>query len=199
MRPKSKLIFDVICAVVLLIVLLPLIAIIAFLILVIDGRPIFYQARRMRSVQDEFILLKFRTMSFDPQDSGVSGGDKNSRITKMGRFLRGKRLDELPQLFNVLNGDISFVGPRPPLKKYVEKHPEIYEKVLQAIPGITGLASIYYHRHEELILSQCESAEETDTVYSRRCIPLKAKLDLIYLKNRSLCYDLKLMIKTAIR
>ena len=97
-----------------------------------------------------------------------------------GRFLRRSRLDEVPQLWNVLKGDMSFVGPRPPLRLYVERFPELYAKVLQSRPGVTGLATLVFHRHEEKLLAACRSAAETDAVYARRCVPRKARIDLIY-------------------
>lgn len=197
--PPSKRAFDLILAILLLPFLLPAIVILALLILATDGAPVFYKSERMRDHLTGFTLLKFRTMRVVALDSGVSGGDKNDRISPMGRFLRKYRLDELPQIFNVLRGDISFVGPRPPLRLYVEKFPETYKKVLQSRPGITGMATIFFHKHEERLLSSCTSAQETDKVYSERCVPRKAKLDLIYQEKRNLCMDMWLIKKTALR
>ena len=117
----------------------------------------------------------------------------------MGRFLRRARLDEIPQLWNVIRGDMSFVGPRPPLRLYVERFPEIYGKVLRSRPGITGLATLKFHAHEEWILKSCKTAEETDFAYSRRCVPQKARLDLIYQRHQSLCFDLSLLGGTVAR
>jgi lipopolysaccharide/colanic/teichoic acid biosynthesis glycosyltransferase len=133
------------------------------------------------------------------QDTGVSGGDKTSRITRIGRILRKTRLDEVPQLWNVLKGDMSFVGPRPPLRLYVERFPALYAQVLQSRPGITGLATLSFHRHEERLLAECRSAAETDAAYARRCVPRKARLDLIYQNRRTICFDLLLMLKTLAR
>ncbi len=158
-----------------------------------DGRPVFYVAERMRAPGRPFRLWKLRTMTVAQADSGVSGGDKSARVTRTGRFLRRTRLDEVPQLWNILRGDMSFVGPRPPLRKYVERFPGLYARVLQSRPGITGLATLVYHAHEERLLAPCRTTEETDEVYSRRCVPAKARLDLIYQKNRSVCYDLVLL------
>jgi lipopolysaccharide/colanic/teichoic acid biosynthesis glycosyltransferase len=129
----------------------------------------------------------------------VSGGDKSARITRTGAFLRRSRLDEVPQLWNVLRGDISFVGPRPPLRQYVEAFPDVYARVLQSRPGITGLASVYFHAHEEHLLARCTSTAETDAVYRRACIPRKARLDLIYQARRNLCVDMGIMLKTVFR
>lgn len=164
-----------------------------------EGRPIFYVAERMKAPGQPFRLWKLRTMTLAKADSGVSGGDKAARITPVGRFLRKTRLDEVPQLWNVLRGDMSFVGPRPPLRLYVERFPELYAQVLQSRPGITGLASLHYHAHEERLLARCASAEETDAVYSRRCVPWKARLDLIYQRHQTLCFDLALIYETGRR
>jgi len=195
----SKRITDLALALLLALVLWPLLLGICLFILLRDGRPIFYLSERMKTPDQAFVLWKFRTMTTAPEDSGVSGGDKTTRITTTGRFLRKTRLDELPQLLNILRGDISFVGPRPPLRYYVEKHPELYARVLKHRPGVTGLATLRYHRTEERLLAMCRTADETDQVYSRRCVPVKARLDMIWATNQSLCFDLKLMLETVMR
>lgn len=195
----QKRLFDIGVALSLGILLLPVIILTGILILLLDGKPVFYVSERMKTPKQSFALIKFRTMKTVAGDSGVSGGDKTSRITRMGRFLRGARLDEIPQLWNVLRGDISFVGPRPPLRQYVERFPEIYGQVLKNRPGITGLASVYFHRHEENLLARSKSNEETDEIYCRACIPRKARLDLIYQKNQNLCVDAMIMLKTVFK
>ena len=163
--------FDVLVALGLSVILVPLGCVVALVILLRDGTPVLYRSERMKTVDESFELLKFRTMSVVAQDAGVSGGHKSARITPLGAMLRRTRLDEIPQLWNVLRGDISFVGPRPPLREYVERFPETYRSVLRARPGITGLATLVYHRTEERLLAQCKSGSETDAVYARRCIP----------------------------
>lgn len=197
--PLSKRLFDLAFSLILLPFLVPAIALIYMAIIVSDGFPGLYRSERMKDFATGFTLLKFRTMRVVREDTGVSGGDKTSRISPMGKFLRRYRLDELPQIFNVIRGDISFVGPRPPLRQYVEKFPDTYKEVLRSRPGITGMATIFFHKHEENLLRGCSSAEETDKVYSDRCVPRKAALDLIYQRNRSLCMDLWLIKKTALR
>jgi lipopolysaccharide/colanic/teichoic acid biosynthesis glycosyltransferase len=171
--------------------------IIALAILIFDGRPIFYLSDRARGVGQTFRLVKFRTMWSDPKDFGASGGHKTHRITRIGAILRRSRLDEFPQLFNIIAGDMSLVGPRPPLPLYVELFPEIYGKVLRSRPGVTGLASIYYHEHEDWLLRSAKSSEQTEAIYRRACIPRKARLDLIYERNQSLCFDILLMMRTV--
>ena len=105
----------------------------------------------------------------------------------------------MPQLWNILRGDLSFVGPRPPLRQYVDRFPALYGRVLQSRPGVTGLATLVYHGHEERLLARCADAAETDAVYGRACVPRKARLDLIYAAQRSLCFDLVLIVRTAAR
>ncbi|MGH1354980.1 MAG: sugar transferase [Thalassovita sp.] len=195
----TKRLFDICAALALLLILWPLVIWLSALILIRDGRPVLYLSERMKTPTQGFLLWKFRTMTVVAQDTGVSGGHKASRITRTGAFLRKYRLDEIPQLWNVLRGDISFVGPRPPLRRYVEQFPKLYGEVLKSRPGITGMATLVYHRHEEVLLAECGSAEETEDVYRRRCVPQKARLDLIYQARRSLCLDVVLMLKTVFR
>lgn len=114
LMPIWKRLVDIAGALILAVPLLPLMALTALAILVLDGRPIFYISERMKTPSKGFALVKFRTMRPDSADSGVSGGDKVARITRTGAFLRRTRLDEVPQLWNILKGDMSFVGPRPP-------------------------------------------------------------------------------------
>ncbi|ABV95837.1 sugar transferase (plasmid) [Dinoroseobacter shibae DFL 12 = DSM 16493] len=188
---------DLILALVLGIVLGPVIAGLALWLRLSQGAPVFHAAERMTTPERGFTLWKFRTMTVAAADSGVSGGDKAARITPAGRWLRRTRLDELPQLWNILRGDLSFVGPRPPLREYVERFPELYGRVLRSRPGVTGLATLTYHAHEERLLAACADPAETDAVYARACVPRKARLDLIYAAHRSVCFDLVLIARTA--
>ena len=198
MTPQKR-IFDIALAIILIGCLAAPIMAIALVIAVKDGRPIFYRSMRMQTVDRCFGLIKFRTMDIIESDCGVTGGDKSDRITIVGQFLRNTHLDELPQLWNVLVGDMSFVGPRPPLRVYVERFPALYEQVLKSRPGITGLASLRYHLHEYMLLARCSTANETDAVYTRVCVPAKARLDLIYQRHQSLCFDMKIMLQTVFR
>ncbi len=195
----GKRVFDILLALCLSVVLILPVLIVAIFVLVLDGRPVFFRSFRMKDPQTRFVLWKFRTMAPRTGDHTVSAGYKRDAVTRTGRFLRRTRLDELPQLFNILRGDMSFVGPRPPLPRYVELYPEIYGEVLRNRPGVTGLATLRYHRHEERLLANCQDPQETDAVYRRRCIPAKARLDLIWAREHSLCFDLALILKTAKR
>jgi lipopolysaccharide/colanic/teichoic acid biosynthesis glycosyltransferase len=195
----AKRALDLILALMLVVILAPTFGLLLLVLWARQGRPVFYVAERMRAPGQPFLLWKLRTMSVVPPEAGVSGGDKTSRITATGRFLRRSRLDEVPQLWNVIKGDMSFVGPRPPLRLYVERFPDLYAQVLQNRPGITGLATLVFHRHEEALLAQCTSAAQTDAVYARRCVPRKARIDLIYQRRRTVWMDLGLMVRTLAR
>lgn len=195
----AKRFLDIVLALVLCVLFAIPFGILLVYLLIKEGRPVFYVSERMYGPDRPFMLWKLRTMRPAPEDSGVSGGDKADRVTPLGHRLRKYRLDEIPQLWNVLRGDMSFVGPRPPLRSYVKRFPEIYAEVLRSRPGITGMATIYFHRREEQLLQRCRTAEETHHVYVTRCVPRKARLDLIYQRQRNLCLDLALMFKTVQR
>ncbi|SIO20988.1 sugar transferase [Vannielia litorea] len=192
----AKRAFDIALALALLVPGLPIMAVLWGLVALRDGRPAIYVSQRMKAPGAGFDLYKFRTMRLAGPERGVSGGDKAGRITALGRRLRRMRLDELPQLVNVLRGDMSFVGPRPPARQYVEQFPALYAEVLRSRPGITGLATILYHSHEEMLLKPCRTAEETHAVYVRRCIPRKAALDRLYTRRQSLGLDLYILYLT---
>ncbi len=196
-----KRLFDLTLAFLLLPLVLPLLlGLLAWMALTGAG-PLFYISERMKTPTKPFRLIKLRTMrpALHDQNTGVSGGDKTTRITRFGQFLRRSRLDELPQIWNILRGDMSFVGPRPPLRQYVEQFPQIYARVLKNRPGLTGLATLTFHAHEARLLAACKTPAETEKTYTRRCITRKAQLDLIYQRRQSLCLDLWLMGKTVAR
>lgn len=197
--PISKRLMDLCVACLIGVILLPFLAILIAVLLIFEGRPVFYISERMRSSTRSFALIKLRTMGQGAGDGGVTGGNKTAQMSRLHRLLRRSRADELPQLWNVIRGDISLVGPRPPLRVYVDAFPDLYAQVLNSRPGITGLASLRFHAHEEHLLAACTSAAQTDAVYRRQCIPRKARLDLIYQARRSLCYDLALLAETALK
>lgn len=188
-------------ALTLLPLIMPLIAVLWCVVVPLQGRPFLYRSERMRSPTEGFELLKIRTMNdhcgaiLEP---GAPGGHDGCRITPVGRILRRYRLDELPQIFNVLRGDMGFIGPRPPLRRHVDACPRVYNSVLADLPGITGLATVMVHQREERLLSRCRSAAETEAVYRSRCILLKARLDSIYSRNRSLALDIFILWRTLL-
>lgn len=191
--PWWKRLFDLFTVSVVTVFALPLILVIAILQLLIEGRPVFYGGERMKTPTHSFTMWKFRTMITDPNDRGVSGGDKANRITRLGRVLRKTRLDELPQIWNIWAGDMSCVGPRPPLREIVERFPDVYAQVLKNRPGVTGFASVRFSRHETRLLARSTTREETDALYVHSCVPRKARLDLIYQSHQNFCLDLLIL------
>lgn len=194
--PAAKRALDLALALPAAVAAAPVLAVLVPAMLAAQGRPVLYVSERMRAPGRPFRLLKLRTMRPAAADGGVSGGDKTMRITPMGRWLRRLRLDELPQIVNVLRGDMSIVGPRPPLRLYTEAFPETYAEVLRTPPGVTGLATLIYRRHEERLLARCRTAEETHALYARACVPRKARLDRLYAARWSPALDLWILWRT---
>ncbi|HEY4799612.1 MAG TPA: sugar transferase, partial [Bacteroidia bacterium] len=156
-------------------ILLPFFILFALLIILDSGFPVLYLQERVGKDGNDFSLLKFRTMKKNSDKSGLlTVGEKDPRITGIGFFLRKYKLDELPQLFNVLSGDMSLVGPRPEVRKYVELYNEEQKKVLSVQPGITDLASIEYSNENELIARSANPEE----FYIHEVMPKKLKLNL---------------------
>lgn len=177
-------------------------AVLYLLVVPLQGRPFIFASERMKSRQESFYLFKIRTMHppVGIVEEEALGGHLLDRVTPVGAILRKLRVDELPQILNVLRGDIRFIGPRPQLRKYVESYPELFDEVLKDVsPGITGLATVMFHRREECLLSACRSAADTDRVYRTRCIPRKARLDKIYRDRRCLRLNLWILWQTVAR
>jgi lipopolysaccharide/colanic/teichoic acid biosynthesis glycosyltransferase len=171
----------------------PVFAVIAALVKLQDGGPIFYRATRVGKDGELFRLYKFRTMvvNADQMGPGVTlSGD--ARTTRIGRFLRRTKLDELPQLINVLAGDMGLVGPRPEDPRYVALYTPEQRKVLSVRPGITSAASIIYRYEEQLL-----SGSDPEAVYRYVILPSKLKTDLEYLSKRSFGSDIELIFRTA--
>lgn len=186
--------FDLAVSLVLLVVTSPVFAVMAWLIKREDGGPVFYGGSRIGKGEKPFKILKFRTMVLNADKLGpaITTGD-DRRITRIGRLLRATKLDELPQLINVLKGEMSLVGPRPEAPVYVALYTPVQRQVLSVKPGITGLAAIEY-RHEARLLKEATLAD----VYEREIMPAKLKLDLEYIRRRSFLYDLELLARTAL-
>lgn len=181
---------------------LVVLAVLYVIVVAVQGRPFLYVSERMRSTEESFRLYKIRTMrpAGPEEEQAVLCGLQARRVTPIGAVLRRTRLDELPQIINVLKGDIRFIGPRPPLRRYVDAYPELYRRVLSDTPpGITGLATVTVHRREERLLAACKDPAEADRVYRERCIPVKARLDLIYRRNRGIWLNTVILFRTASR
>lgn len=197
--PRSKRMMDILLAGGGMVVLALPFAVLVLVLWLVQGRPLYHVSERMLTPERAFRLWKLRSMTVLARGDAICGGDMTARVTPMGRWLRRYRLDELPQLWNVLRGDMTMVGPRPPLRRYVEACPDLYAQVLAARPGLTGLASLMFHRREDALLRACRSAEETHDVYLRRCIPAKARLDILYHRSRSMGGDVMLIVQTLWR
>ena len=189
-----KRINDLIFAVILLVVLIIPIIIIAVAVKATSKGPVFYRQVRVTTYGRYFKILKFRTMVENADKIGsLVTTDSDSRVTKVGRFLRKYRLDELPQIFNVLSGSMSVVGTRPEVPKYVEQYKPEYLATLLIPAGITSLASIMYKDEEKLLSSELD----VDKVYIEKILPEKMKYNLQYTENFGFRSDLKLMLKTV--
>jgi lipopolysaccharide/colanic/teichoic acid biosynthesis glycosyltransferase len=188
-----KRLLDVVAAAFGLLLLSPILAVIAIVVKSSSSGPVFFRHERMGKGFRPFGVLKFRTMVRDAPKLGgpITCGD-DPRITSIGRLLRKTKLDELPQLFNVLVGNMSLVGPRPEVRRYVEMFREDYEVILQVRPGITDLASIKY-RDEATILGKAAEPEEE---YVRVVLPEKIRLAKEYVARRSLRLDLAILFGT---
>lgn len=188
--------FDILFSFIGLLLLQPLFIVIAIMIKVDSTGPVFFRQGRVGKNFRRFIIYKFRTMVEDAEKKGLritSGGD--SRITRVGRILRRFKIDELPQLFNVLKGDMSLVGPRPEVIKYVEWYKADYERILSIRPGITDISSMTF-RNEESIL---QGVDDPEHYYVHVLLPEKMRLAREYIQNVSFFYDVKLIFKTLYR
>ena len=192
-RNFGKRVFDLIASAMGLILVSPLMLLIALLIKLHDGGPIFFLQERIGRYGKPFRIYKFRTMVTNAEQRGPSLTTSNDpRITPIGRLLRKYKLDELPQLINVLKGEMSLVGPRPEIRRYVEMFANEYQQILQIRPGITDFASIQY-RNENELLANTDNAEHT---YVSVIMPHKIQLAQEYLQNINLITDLKVIMKT---
>lgn len=188
-----KRIFDIFTAFVILCIVLPFMLIIAVWIVCDSRGGVFFLQRRVTTYGRVFRIVKFRTMVSNAESLGTQVTVKgDSRVTRAGRFLRKTRLDELPQLFNVLKGDMSFVGTRPEVEKYVEKYSSEMLATLLMPAGITSLASIKYKDEEKLL----DGAGDPDKVYIDEVLPQKMKYNLEYIERFNFFYDIKLMFMT---
>lgn len=189
----SKRAFDLFWAVLGMLFLWPLFLVIALLIKLEDGGPVFFRQERVGYLGKLFQIWKFRTMVVNAERFGgqlTVGEDR--RITRVGHWLRDLKLDEFPQLFNVLRGEMSFVGPRPEVLKYVEIYTTEQRRVLELVPGITDMASIKYRRESELLAQ----ATDPERVYITRIMPDKIALNLAYAAQANVWRDLMVILKT---
>ena len=186
--------FDIILSIFAIVLLFPFFLIVSFIIVIDSGFPIFFLQKRIGRDAKEFNIIKFRTMKKNNENITVTVSD-DSRITRTGKYLRKTKIDELPEILNVLFGQMSFVGPRPDVKGYADKLKGANRKILALRPGITGPASLKYY-NEEYILSQKSNPKK----YNDEVIfPDKVKINMDYFHNRSFFLDLKIIFATIFR
>ena len=196
-RPQlaAKLAMDIVLSAAALCVLWPVLLLIALAIVVDDPGPVFYRQVRVGRGGKPFRIFKFRTMVVDADKKGLSiTVGRDSRITRVGALLRKTKLDELAQLLNVLCGQMSFVGPRPEVPRYVELYTPYQRQVLLVRPGITDYASIAYRNENDLLAG----ADDPEKMYIETIMPDKIELNMKYLREISPLADLRLILKTVI-
>lgn len=188
--------FDILFSFIGLIIVSPFFILLFILIKFSSPGPVFYKQERVGKNRELFSVLKFRTMFTDSDKIGLlTVGKRDPRVTKVGYFLRRFKLDELPQLFNIFKGEMSFVGPRPEVEKYVELYSHDQLKVLNIKPGLTDFASLEYF-DENAILAKSANPEQT---YIQEVMPAKLELNKKFLQNQSLKLYFYLIFKTAFR
>ncbi len=195
-----KRIFDIIVSLILLVLLSPIIVFVAICIKLDSPGGVFYRQKRITTYGKEFRIFKFRTMvqNADQLGSAVTLQD-DPRISRVGKKIRKLRIDEIPQLLNVLIGDMSFVGTRPEVEKYVSRYSNEMFATLLMPAGITSTSSIKYKDEDEVISKYVALGESVDEIYVNRILPEKMKYNLEYIENFSFISDIKIMINTAIQ
>ena len=189
-----KRILDIAGALVGVVLISPLLAVVWMAVVLESGRPGLFRQRRMGRRGSEFTLYKFRTMTVQRgTERGSFDVGSSARVTRVGKLLRKTKLDELPQLWNVLVGDMSLVGPRPEVRKWVEAYPDRWAKVLAVRPGITDPASIEFRNEEELLAA----APDPETCYRDVILPRKLDLYEEYVETRSFWGDVGILLKTV--
>ncbi len=188
-----KRLFDIVSSACALLLLLPLLLIIALLVVFTSRGGAIYRQVRVGRHNRDFSLYKFRSMASGADRKGqLTVGARDSRVTRVGYFLRRFKLDELPQLWNVLKGDMSIVGPRPEVRRYVQLYTPAQQQVLSVRPGLTDYASLEYI-HESELLGKAENPEQ---LYIEEVMPAKLQLNLRYIREQSLLTDLKIIVRT---
>jgi len=191
-----KRLFDILSSAIALILLSPLLIVIAVGIIIDSKGGVFYKQKRIGKNGKAFMLYKFRSMRSGADRKGlITVGSNDDRTTKVGRFIRKYKLDELPQLINILKNEMSVVGPRPEVEKYVQLYTAEQRKVLNVKPGLTDLASLAYINENE-ILGQAKDPEKT---YVEQIMPAKLRLNLEYIEKQSFWFDLQIIAKTLMR
>ena len=194
-----KRIFDIVCSFILIVLLSPVLLFLAIWIKLDSKGPVFYRQERITQYGKIFRIFKFRTMVTNADKVGTLVTTQNdSRITKVGNKIRKCRLDELPQVFNIFLGDMSFVGTRPEVQKYVDAYTNEMNATLLLPAGVTSLASIKYRDEDEIIEQKTNEGKTVDQAYIEDVLPEKMKYNLEYLEEFNMGRDLSLCLKTVI-
>jgi len=194
-RPSKRL-ADILVSSAGLLLLSPLFVLVAVLIKLDSRGPVFFRQERIGQGFDPFLIYKFRSMVKDaPQRGGLLTAGQDPRVTSIGRLLRKAKIDEIPQLINVLVGEMSLVGPRPEVRRYVDLFQSDYEEILQVRPGITDLASLKYRDESSVLMEAADPEKE----YITRILPDKIALAKEYVRRSSLLFDASLILKTFVK
>lgn len=195
-RDRAKRFFDIIVAAAALVLLAPVLLLIALVVKACSSGPVLYRGIRVGLDGNLFFMLKFRTMVVNAESLGGSAtAADDQRLTRIGKLLRRYKLDELPQLLNVFAGDMSLVGPRPEVQKYVNLYSSEEKAILSVRPGITDWASIW-NSNEAAVL---EGSRDPEKTYEELIRPTKLALQLLYIRNHSLLMDLKIIFHTCLK
>lgn len=194
-----KRLFDIVCSLILIVILSPILLILSIWIKLDSKGPVFYRQERITQYGKVFRIFKFRTMITNADKVGTLVTTQNdSRITKVGNKIRKCRLDELPQVFNIFLGDMSFVGTRPEVQKYVDAYTKEMNATLLLPAGVTSLASIKYRDEDEIIEQKTNEGKPVDQAYIEDVLPEKMKYNLEYINEFNIGRDLSLCVKTVI-
>lgn len=188
-----KRILDIVFSTFAIIFFSPLLLLISFLIVIDSKGGVIYYQTRVGKNNTDFNLLKFRTMKINSDNHGLlTLGNRDPRITRVGYYLRKTKIDEFPQLINIIKGDMSIVGPRPEVRKYVNMYNDAQKKALSVRPGLTDYASLAYINESEIL----STTNDPETVYITKIMPHKLELNLHYIQNQNLIEDFKIIFKT---
>jgi lipopolysaccharide/colanic/teichoic acid biosynthesis glycosyltransferase len=190
-----KRLFDIVSSVMVLLFLLPIIVVVSILITLDSRGGVFYKQKRVGKNGAEFGLYKFRTMRPDSDKIKITVGDRDPRVTRVGYYLRKYKLDELPQLINILFGEMSVIGPRPEVKQYVDLYTPEQLEVLTVKPGLSDLATLEYVNESEILAL----SDDPESTYVNEIMPDKLSLNIKYIESQSFVLDLQIIFRTLLR
>ena len=197
---RLKRYFDILLSMILLVILSPVMFVISIAIKLDSPGPVIYKQVRVTQYGKKFHILKFRTMVQNADKMGTQVTiSQDSRLTRVGKVIRGCRIDEFPQLINVLRGEMSFVGTRPEVRKYVDRYTDEMMATLLMPAGVTSLASISFKDEDDTLAIYLQNGKPLDDAYVNEVLPKKMNYNLSYLNECCFCFDIKIMIKTVMK